>query len=140
VKGTIQVNDIENTLGRASVKLGTTLPVPGTQIVAYPFVTASVFHEFDGNVTGTMTLNGTFGPNQLQGGGTFTAPGVGTYGQFGGGSAFQLADTGWLGFLRVDYRTGEFTQGYSVSGGLRYQFEDPGHAAEKRAPYPVKAP
>jgi opacity protein-like surface antigen len=140
LKGTIQINDIDNMLGRASVKLGTSLPVPGTQIVAYPFLAASVFHEFDGNVTGTLTAIGTAGPAQLQGGGTFTAPGVGTYGQFGVGSAFQLADSGWLGFLRADYRTGEYIQGYSVSGGLRYQLEDTGHVAEKHGPYPVKAP
>jgi opacity protein-like surface antigen len=139
LKGTIQVQDVDSLLGRASVKLGTSLTVPGTQLVAYPFVTASVFHEFEGNVTGMLTATGTSGPAQLQGGGTFTSPGVGTYGQFGGGSAFQLADTGWLGFVRVDYRTGDFIHGYSVSGGLRYQLEDLGHVAEKRAPYPVKA-
>jgi len=133
----IQVQDVQSMLGRASVGLGTSLPVPGTQIVAYPFVTASVLHEFEGNLTGTLTGTGTFGPNQLQGGGVFTSPSIGTYGQFSGGSAFQLANTGWLGFLRVVYWTGENIQGYSVGGGLRYQFEEPGH--EKRGPYPVKA-
>jgi opacity protein-like surface antigen len=111
--------------------------VPGTQIVAYPFVTASVFHEFEGNISGSITINGTSGPAQVQGGITFASPGVGTYGQFGGGSAFQWADTGWLGFVRADYRTGEFVQGYSVSAGLRYQFDGPG--AHNLAPYPVKA-
>jgi opacity protein-like surface antigen len=143
IHGTIQFNDVESLLGRASVQLGTSLPVPGTQVVAYPFVTASVFHEFEGNVTGLMTATGTLPPAlgalPFQGTGNLTANGIGTYGQFGGGSAFQLADTGWLGYARFDYRTGENIQGYSVSAGLRYQFEDPGHGA-KRASYPVKAP
>jgi opacity protein-like surface antigen len=50
-----------------------------------------------------------------------------------------LADTGWLGFARVDYRTGENIEGYSVSAGLRYQFENPGHVAENRARHPEMA-
>jgi opacity protein-like surface antigen len=141
VRGSLQTGALENMIGRASLKLGTSLLVPGTQIIAYPFVTASVLHDFDGNITSTMTVqSGTSGPAQIQGGGILTAPGLGTYGQFSAGSAFQLAETGWLGFVRGDYRTGEFIQGYSVSGGLRYQFEDTGHVAEKRASYAVKAP
>jgi opacity protein-like surface antigen len=138
VRGTLQVGDIENVLGRASLNLGTSLLVPGTQIVAHPFVTASVLHEFEGNVTSTLTVSGTSGPALIQGGGTVTSPGVGTYGQFGAGSAFELADTGWLGFVRGDYRTGEFIQGYGFTGGLRYQFENTGR--DKPAAYPVKAP
>jgi opacity protein-like surface antigen len=125
------------------VKLGTSLPLAGGQIVAYPFVTASVFHEFLGDVTASFAASGSFpsavGAFQFQGAGNLTASGIGTYGQFGAGSAFQLADTGWLSFARVDYRTGDFIEGYSVTGGLRYQFNNAGHGAEKRARYPVKA-
>jgi opacity protein-like surface antigen len=143
LRGTMQVEDIESFLGRASVKLGTSLPLAGGQIVAYPFVTASVFHEFEGNVTALLSASGSFpsslGTFQFQGAGNLTASSIGTYGQFGAGSAFQLADTGWLSFARVDYRTGEYIEGYSVSAGLRYQFNDPGHVAENRARYPVKA-
>jgi hypothetical protein len=144
VSGTLQVHDFESMLGRASVKLGTSLPLAGGQIVAYPFLTASVFHEFEGNVTASVTVpSGTFptpvGVYHFQGGGNLTASSIGTYGQIGGGSAFQLADTGWLGYARFDYRTGDNIQGYSVSVGLRYQFDDSGHVAENRARYPVKA-
>ena len=46
---------------------------------------------------------------------------VGTYEQFGLGSTFQLVNTGWLGYGRVDYRTGDNIQGISVNAGLRYQ-------------------
>jgi opacity protein-like surface antigen len=142
LSGTLQVHDVDSLLGRASVKLGTSLPLAGGQIVAYPFVTASVFHEFEGNVNASMaatvtipTLSGV----QAQGNGNLTASGIGTYGQFGAGSAFQLADTGWLGYARVDYRTGDNIQGYSVSAGLRYQLEDPGRVAENRARHPDMA-
>jgi opacity protein-like surface antigen len=141
--GTMQVQDVESLLGRASLKLGTSLPLAGGQIVAYPFLTASVFHEFEGTVNASVATTGIFvtpaGDYHFQGSGKIVASGIGTYGQFGGGSAFQLADTGWLGFARFDYRTGENIQGYSVSAGLRYQFEAPRHVAENRARYPVKA-
>jgi len=146
VSGTLQVNDVESLLGRASVKLGTSLPLAGGQIVAYPFVTASVFHEFEGNVAASITTAGTFvapgiapGQFNFQGSGNITASSIGTYGQFGVGSAFELADTGWLGFARFDYRTGENMQGYSVSAGLRYQLEDPRQVVENRNRLPVKA-
>jgi opacity protein-like surface antigen len=143
LSGTIQFHDVESALGRASVKLGTSLPLAGGQIVAYPFLTASVFHEFEGNVTASIATTGTFptpsGAFQFGGSGNITASSIGTYAQFGGGSSFELADTGWLGFARVDYRTGDNIQGYSVSAGLRYQLDDPRHVAENRARIPVKA-
>jgi opacity protein-like surface antigen len=142
--GNFQIHDVESVLGRASVKLGTSVPLGGTQIVAYPFVTASVFHEFEGNVAGSITTSGFIntpgGPLPFQGTANVTGSSIGTYAQVGGGSAFQLGDTGWLGYARFDYRSGENIQGYSGSIGLRYQLDNPGHAAEKRAPYPVKAP
>jgi opacity protein-like surface antigen len=141
-RGTLQVQDVDSMLGRASLKLGTSLPLAGGQIVAYPFLTASVFHEFEGNVNASITTSGKFfnvtGISNFQGVGTVTASGIGTYGQFGVGSALQLANTGWLGFARFDYRTGENIQGYSVSAGLRYQLEadrarDPGMGLKARA-------
>src|SRR5215467_11271395 len=136
LSGTLQFQDVESVLGRASVKLGTSLPLAGGQIVAYPFVTASVFHEFEGDVTASIaaTVTTPFPPFAIPGSGSLTASSVGTYAQFGGGSAFELANTGWLGFARVDYRTGDNIQGYSVSGGLRYQLE-----AENRARNPQMA-
>ena len=50
---------------------------------------------------------------------------MGTYGQFGLGMAGQIIDTGWLGYARVDYRTGENIEGVSGNIGLRYQFTPP---------------
>jgi hypothetical protein len=131
LSGALQFQDVDSALGRASMTLGTSLPLFGGQIVAYPFVTGSVFHEFEGNVTASIAINTTL---PIQGSGSLTASSIGTYAQFGGGSAFELPNTGWLGFARVDYRTGENIQGYSVIAGLRYQFE-----AENRARHPEMA-
>jgi opacity protein-like surface antigen len=139
---TVQINEVESALGRASVTLGTGVPLDGTQVVAYPFVTASVFHEFEGNVTASITTTGSVvapvGPSPFEGSANVKIGSVGTYAQVGGGSAFQLGNTGWLGYARFDYRTGENIQGYSGSIGLRYQLDEPSHVAENRAHY-VKA-
>jgi hypothetical protein len=57
---------------------------------------------------------------------------VGTYGQVALGIAGQVVGTGWLGYLRGDYRFGEHINGYSLNGGLRYQFTpDPAPMAPK---------
>ena len=117
----LQIQDVESALGRASVKLGTSLALDGGQITAYPFVTASVFHEFAGDVSASVAVNGTVSPYSYSIAGNLTASRVGTYAQFGLGSAFQLAATGWLGYARVDYLTGDDIQGFSVNAGLRFQ-------------------
>jgi opacity protein-like surface antigen len=53
---------------------------------------------------------------------TVSTASLGTYGQFGLGVAAQFADTGWVSYLRGDYRTGDNIEGWSLNGGLRYQF------------------
>ena len=115
--GTVQIHEVASELGRASIKVGTSTAL-GNGIVAYPFASASVFQEFAGNVTASVS-QGAGSPIPIDG--TLTAGRIGTYGVFSAGSAFVLADTGWLGFGRVDYRTGADIQGISVTGGLRYQ-------------------
>ena len=115
--GTVQMQAVESELGRVSVKVGTSAAL-GNGIVAYPFASASVFHEFAGNVTASVAP----GPGSVFAiDGNLTVGRIGTYALFSAGSAFQVADTGWLSFARVDYRTGDNIQGISVSGGLRYQ-------------------
>ena len=41
---------------------------------------------------------------------------VGTYGQYSIGLAGQIVNTGWLGFVRVDYRNGDRIEGLSGTG------------------------
>ncbi len=136
VFGTVQVNDVESALGHASLKLRTSIALNGGQIVAYPFVTASVFHEFAGNVTASVAAANdqyAWSGNSwytYKGSGTVSASRVGTYGQFGAGSSFQFADTGWLAFARVDFRTGDNIQGVTANAGMRYQL-NPGMAGLK---------
>ncbi len=60
-------------------------------------------------------------PTLWRGSGTLTASRIGTYGQFGLGSSFMFANTGWLGFARVDYRIGDNIESLSGTAGLRYQ-------------------
>jgi len=47
-------------------------------------------------------------------------------------------NTGWVSYLRGDYRTGDNIEGWSVNGGLRYQFA-PDPAIGAREPAPAKA-
>ena len=130
--GSVQISDIESILGRASLRVGTNFV--DHNIAWQPFATASVFREFAGDVTTHLTTR----PDQLTAVGfqpgfpnlssTQTTSRVGTYGQFGLGLAGQIIDTGWLGYARVDYRTGENIEGVSGNIGLRYQF-NPGPTA-----------
>jgi opacity protein-like surface antigen len=139
----LTVNDIESVLGRFSVRVGTS--VTSGDVVWQPFVSASVFHEVRGGVTSSLTSNfSALGP-AFAGlpalSSTVTTSGLGTYGQFGLGIAAQL-DSPWIGYLRGDYRTGDNIEGWSVNGGVRYQFvPDPaaGHSLVAKAPI-YKAP
>ena len=116
-KGNVEFEDIESILGRASLRVGTSL-VSGTY-AWQPFATASVFREFADAARATTTA--TEAPNV---GAVFTSATdrVGTYGQFGVGSSVVFGDSGWLGYGRVDYKTGEKVEGLNLSIGFRHQW------------------
>ncbi len=118
--GTLQVGDIDSTLGRLSVRTGTTIVTD--RVIWQPFATASVYHEFADDVSSTFTGGIVPGLAFLNFTGNLNTTRVGTYGQFALGVAGQLVGTGWLGYVRGDYRTGDNIEGYSVNGGIRYQF------------------
>ena len=119
--GKLQIDDIKSTLGRLSLRGGTTIVTD--KVIWQPFAIASVYHEFEGSVTssfnGDVASAGTGFPSAT---GNITSTNIGTYGQFGIGVAGQVTNTGLLGYLRGDYRTGDNIEGYSLNGGLRYQF------------------
>jgi opacity protein-like surface antigen len=120
--GVLQISDIESLLGRLSVRVGTTFTAGN--FLLQPFATASLFHEFEGNVTTTFVSDFSaiglgFLPDVR---GALSTSRIGTYGQLSLGIAGLLQNTGWLGYTRFDYRTGENVEGWSLSGGLRYQF------------------
>jgi len=119
-RGSVTVDDIDSFLGRASVSVGTSFVDRG--VTWQPFFTASVFHEFAGDVTVRSLESGT--ASGLDGLllTTTSSGGIGTYGQFALGTAAVLGNSGWLGYSRVDYRIGDHVEGWSVNAGLRYQF------------------
>ena len=121
VPGTVSVNDVTTALGHAGVRVGRSF-VSGN-VVLQPFAAASVWHEFAGNSTASATTN--FAGLGIPGG-EFTltqdTTRVGTYGQYALGLAGAILNTGWVGYVRGDYRHGSEIDGWSVNGGIRYQF------------------
>jgi len=116
-KGVVRFNDIESLLGRASLRVGTT--ITNGNYIWQPFATASVFHEYGDEAKAESAV--TAGPNA----GAFlaiTTDRVGTYAQYGLGTSLVFGNSGWLGYGRVDYKTGEKVEGVNVNTGLRYQW------------------
>jgi outer membrane autotransporter protein len=128
VGNTITIDTIESVLGRAGVSVGTNISSYG--VTWQPYVTASVVHEFAGDISVTqksgaiLTAGGTLSCILCLASDTLaTSVGrIGTYGQYTLGTAVVLGNTGWLGYGRVDYRNGENIEGVSGNVGLRYQW------------------
>ena len=123
IPGMISTNDAISEIGRLSLRVGKTIETPA--VIWQPFATASVFHEFAGNITANYTsfTNGAVsGPNPVTFTQTTSTSRVGTYGQYSLGLAGQIVNTGWLGFVRVDYRNGANIEGFTGNAGIRYQF------------------
>ena len=140
INGTLTIDDINSTIGRATIRVGRNFVADG--LALQPFGSASVFHEFAGNVTANyLSCDGCTlsGGNPATIASAFDTSRVGTYGQFSLGVAGQIIDTGWVGFVRGDYRIGENIEGWTANAGLRYNFvpERPapvGKMAVKAAP------
>jgi outer membrane autotransporter protein len=135
--GFFAFDDIESTLGRAGARVGTSFETGGWAL--QPFVAASVWNEFEAPSTATFSAPLFIGvpgfPPLLNG--TLSSTRIGTFGQYSAGLAAHILDTGWLGYIRVDYKDGEFVNGLGVNGGLRYQLDPVAMAA---APGVFKAP
>lgn len=119
--GTVQTDDVKSELGRISVRVGTNFTTPYAAV--QPFVTGSIYHEFAGDVTTTFVTAPAADPilgGSLQG--SLTTDRIGTYGQVSAGVAGQMLNTGWLGYVRGDYRFGENVEGWTLNTGIRYQF------------------
>jgi outer membrane autotransporter protein len=118
--GVYTINAVDSIIGRAGLRVGTS--VQAGNVGLQPFAAASVWNEFASNATSTFLCAdpSICGPGAVSV--NLSTTRVGTFGQFGLGTAMQILNTGWLGFVRVDYRTGEFIQGWDLTGGVRYQF------------------
>jgi len=141
IPGLVSTNDVESELGRLSLRAGKT--IESGNMIWQPFASVSVFHEFAGNVvTNYSSLpNGAFfggGATPITFNQTTSTSRIGTYGQYSLGVAGQVVNTGWLGFVRVDYRDGSNINGWTGNAGIRYQFTPEMIAAVM--PVKVKAP
>jgi opacity protein-like surface antigen len=146
-KGTAQISDITNTIGRAGLRVGTT--VDTGNMILQPFASVNVLHDFNGSWSASYSScpncifvshnGGPFQPTQLTA--SMEGSGVGTYGTYSLGVAGRSKNTGWLGYLRVDYTNGSNLEGWTGSGGIRYQFtpEAPRTAMITKAPVKVQA-
>lgn len=138
ITGVVQTNDVTSQIGRASLRVGKAIAT--ATVIWQPFASASVFHEFAGNVTSNYTsLNAVLLGNPFTYNQATTTSRVGTYGQYSLGIAGQIVNTGWLGFARVDYRNGNNIDGWTGNAGIRYQFT-PEMLASKLPSKFVKAP
>lgn len=118
--GTVSVSDIQSLMGRATLRFGRNFT--HDNIAYQPFFTASLFHEFSGDVTATSVEAGATSPNingiSLT---SVSKGGLGTYGQFSLGTAVVLPNN-VISFVRGDYRTGERIESWGINGGLRFNF------------------
>jgi outer membrane autotransporter protein len=140
LSGTLQLNDIHSDIGRLGLRFGTT--VEAWNVVWQPFAAVSVWHEFGPNITSNYaTCPGcavlTTGTPVVASASSSTTN-IGTFGQYSLGASASVPGTGWLGFIRVDFRDGPELQGWSGTGGIRYQFSPAG--APKPMPIKTKAP
>ncbi|HWX82875.1 MAG TPA: autotransporter outer membrane beta-barrel domain-containing protein [Xanthobacteraceae bacterium] len=143
--GTLTINTVQSEIGRLGLRVGET--IQSGNLVWQPFGAVSVWHEFGRDPSGsyattpgcciiTGTVPGTTtGP--FTGLATARMSTVGTFGQYSLGTSVALAGTGWLGFVRVDYRDGPNLEGLSGTGGIRYQFTPD---APKAGIFKAKAP
>ena len=144
IGGTTTTQNVTSEIGRLSVRVGTTIETP--KVIYQPFFSASVFHEFAGDVVSNFAFCPTCAVVNTVPAGyaqqSLTSR-VGTYGQYSIGLAAQIVNTGWLGFVRADYRAGPNIDGYTGNVGLRYQFSPDAFAAPAlytKAPVKARAP
>lgn len=143
INGTLSINDIHSTIGRAGLRVGTT--VENGQWILQPFAAASIWHEFDSAPTANYTsCTACAGVGGIPGFGiltsAFTGTTVGTYGQYSLGLSGKLINTGVVAFGRVDYRQGPNLDGWDVTGGIRYDFTPEAIAAIGKSPVYKAAP
>ena len=123
IVSTLTMNDIVSELGRLTLRGGRTIET--STMIWQPFASASVFHEFAGDVTGNglapgFVVGGINSPINIVS--QTSTSRVGTYGQYSIGVAGQVINTGWLGYVRADYKDGQNINGWGGSAGIRYQF------------------
>jgi opacity protein-like surface antigen len=136
VTATVAINDIQSELGRLSLRFGKTVEIPN--VVLQPFASASVLHEFAGDATATAFGGAVVGLTPVNNAIQTSVTRIGTYGQYSVGLAGQAINSGWLGYVRADYKDGPNIQGWGATVGLRYQYTP--ELIATAMPTKVKAP
>ena len=109
----LALDPVRSTLGRIGLRAGTSFVIDN-KYAFQPFVSVSGWNEFETNLKESFQQNVTYVP--------ITVSRSGAFAQFGLGVSAQIIDTGWVGFLRGDYRTGEKLTGAALNGGVSYRF------------------
>jgi outer membrane autotransporter protein len=117
----IHWNNIDSATGRAGIRVGTAFQATSDLIVA-PYATLSIWHEFAGNSVSSLNLSYVAAADSTTTNVVVSTNRVGTFGQFGLGSAFSSPLPGLSGFVRGDLRFGERLSGEAINAGLRWQF------------------
>jgi Autotransporter beta-domain len=111
--GTISFDSLFSFLVHGGARVGTSFVVADA-LVLQPFGTLSAWRELGGQSSATFTIGPVADPLSLSRIGTFYQAGIGLSG--------QLLNTGFIGFVRGDFRWGDNLNGTAVVGGLRYTF------------------
>jgi outer membrane autotransporter protein len=112
--GVVAFDTVKSLLTRLGIRGGTSWVVDNKVVIA-PFATLSMWHEFEKNAGADVN----FPASQPI---PVTVTRVGTFYQLGLGASFQVLNTGALGFLKLDLRSGDKIEGWSLNGGARYTF------------------
>ncbi len=111
--GSVRYDPIDSTLGRLGLRFGSNFVTP--TLALQPFISANVWHEFEGNTTSEFdALSGVAIP--------ISTSRVGTFGQAGLGLNGELLGKNLLGTVKADFDFGDRVNGESVTAQLRYQF------------------
>src|ERR1019366_9761357 len=94
----IELDEIKKNMRSDGVRLCTHMSL--RIVVVQPFLTASVWHEFQGDSSATYNGNFLGFLTSFQ----VNSSRLGTYGQYSAGAAAQLANSGWAGYARLDLR------------------------------------
>jgi hypothetical protein len=103
--------------------------VVSNAVALSPYVTGSIWHEFESNATGRFAF--TLPTVQTV---TLAGDRIGTFYQGGAGISAEVLNTGFLAFLRTDFQYSNKFQGASIVGGARLTFGQPPAAVPGRTP------
>ncbi len=135
---TMHLGSIESLMGRISLRVGTSVTAGG--VLFTPFATGGYYREFGSStISSSLDMTSDLAPNPTAACNAYTSAANNfgdncryhvtlqtsrplSFGQVSIGSSFAIIDTGWLGYVRGDYRSGSDINGFAFSGGLRYQY------------------